>query len=151
MNQEWKIKKVRETAAMPVRATEGSAGLDLSACLPEPLVRGAVRLLAGALCRSKSLVGGLQFRFIGALGLCKQLVRLLIGGLIASEGLLIFPGKLGGLPLQLPAVGDLGAVQPVIGHILQIFGLILFEAQDGCRAHGGCPLPEGLFCMGDGL
>ena len=38
MNQEWKIKKVRETAVMPVRATEGSAGLDLSACLPEPLV-----------------------------------------------------------------------------------------------------------------
>ena len=32
------IKKLREGAVIPARATEGSAGYDLSACLEEPLV-----------------------------------------------------------------------------------------------------------------
>lgn len=35
---ELKIKRLRENAVVPARATEGSAGLDLSACLDEPLV-----------------------------------------------------------------------------------------------------------------
>ena len=33
-----RVRLVREGAALPQRATAGSAGLDLSACLPEPLV-----------------------------------------------------------------------------------------------------------------
>ena len=32
-----KIKKVRENAVVPVRATAGSAGIDLCACIDEPL------------------------------------------------------------------------------------------------------------------
>ena len=35
-----KIKKVNENAVIPHRATEGSAGLDLSACIDEPLTLG---------------------------------------------------------------------------------------------------------------
>lgn len=34
---ELKLKKLREGAAIPKRATEGSAGLDLAACLDKPL------------------------------------------------------------------------------------------------------------------
>lgn len=34
---ELKIKRLRENAVLPVRATEGAAGLDLSACLDAPL------------------------------------------------------------------------------------------------------------------
>ncbi len=36
MNQ-LKIKKVRENAKIPTRATEGSAGMDLYACIDEPI------------------------------------------------------------------------------------------------------------------
>lgn len=35
-----KIKKVNENAVIPHRATEGSAGLDLCACIDEPLTLG---------------------------------------------------------------------------------------------------------------
>lgn len=35
-----KIKKVHENAVIPHRATEGSAGLDLCACIDEPLTLG---------------------------------------------------------------------------------------------------------------
>ncbi len=35
---ELKIKKVRENAKIPTRATEGSAGFDLYACIDEPIV-----------------------------------------------------------------------------------------------------------------
>ena len=34
---ELKIKKVRENAKIPTRATEGSAGMDLYACIDEPI------------------------------------------------------------------------------------------------------------------
>lgn len=34
---ELKIKKVRENAKIPTRATPGSAGMDLYACIPEPI------------------------------------------------------------------------------------------------------------------
>lgn len=34
---ELKLKKLRESAVVPQRATSGSAGLDLSACLEQPL------------------------------------------------------------------------------------------------------------------
>ena len=34
---ELKLKKLREGAVVPQRATSGSAGLDLSACLEQPL------------------------------------------------------------------------------------------------------------------
>ena len=34
---ELKIKRLRENAVIPTRATEGSAGLDLSACLDKPM------------------------------------------------------------------------------------------------------------------
>ena len=33
-----KVKKLRENAVIPVRATEGSAGADLCACIDEPIV-----------------------------------------------------------------------------------------------------------------
>lgn len=33
-----KIKRVRENAKLPFRATEGSAGMDLYACIEEPVV-----------------------------------------------------------------------------------------------------------------
>ena len=32
-----KIKKLRENAVMPMRATAGSAGMDLYACIDEPV------------------------------------------------------------------------------------------------------------------
>ena len=35
---ELKIKKLRETAIIPSRATEGSAGMDLNACITEPII-----------------------------------------------------------------------------------------------------------------
>ncbi len=35
--KELKIKKVRENAKIPTRATEGSAGMDLYACIDEPI------------------------------------------------------------------------------------------------------------------
>ncbi len=35
--KELKIKKVRENAKIPTRATVGSAGFDLYACIPEPI------------------------------------------------------------------------------------------------------------------
>ena len=35
--KELKIKKVRENAKIPTRATSGSAGMDLYACIPEPI------------------------------------------------------------------------------------------------------------------
>ena len=38
MNTEIKVKKLRENAVMPKRATEGSAGADLYACIDEPVV-----------------------------------------------------------------------------------------------------------------
>lgn len=37
MIRELKIKKVRENAKIPTRATEGSAGYDLYACVDEPI------------------------------------------------------------------------------------------------------------------
>lgn len=37
MIRKLKIKKVRENAKIPVRATEGSAGYDLYACIDEPI------------------------------------------------------------------------------------------------------------------
>lgn len=37
MMTELKIKKVRENAKMPTRATVGSAGMDLYACIDEPI------------------------------------------------------------------------------------------------------------------
>ena len=38
---ELKIKKVRENAIIPTRATEGSAGMDLYACITEPVTINA--------------------------------------------------------------------------------------------------------------
>ncbi len=38
MMNELKIKKVRENAVIPTRATEGSAGYDLYACIDEPIL-----------------------------------------------------------------------------------------------------------------
>lgn len=38
MMKELKIKKVRENAVIPTRATEGSAGYDLYACIDEPIL-----------------------------------------------------------------------------------------------------------------
>lgn len=35
---ELKIKKLRENAIIPSRATEGSAGMDLNACITEPII-----------------------------------------------------------------------------------------------------------------
>ena len=35
--EKLKIKKVRENAKLPTRATEGSAGMDLYACIDEPI------------------------------------------------------------------------------------------------------------------
>ena len=37
MNTTFKIKKLRENAVVPKRATEGSAGADLYACIDQPL------------------------------------------------------------------------------------------------------------------
>lgn len=37
MMKQLKIKKVRENAIIPTRATEGSAGMDLYACINEPI------------------------------------------------------------------------------------------------------------------
>lgn len=38
MENKLKIKRLREDAKLPKRATEGSAGMDLSACIDEPKV-----------------------------------------------------------------------------------------------------------------
>lgn len=38
--EQLKIKKLRENAKIPLRATEGSAGMDLYACIDEPVTIG---------------------------------------------------------------------------------------------------------------
>ena len=50
MQKEVKIKRLSEKAVMPTRGTEGAAGLDLYACLDEPVViqpRGLYRIPTG--------------------------------------------------------------------------------------------------------
>ena len=44
MNSIVKVKKLRENAVLPQRATEGSAGADLYACIEEPIVLEPGRL-----------------------------------------------------------------------------------------------------------
>lgn len=43
--QYLKIKKVRDNAVIPKRATEGSAGVDLYACIEEPVTVGSGELI----------------------------------------------------------------------------------------------------------
>ena len=38
--ESFKIKKLRENAKLPFRATPGSAGMDLYACIDEPITLG---------------------------------------------------------------------------------------------------------------
>lgn len=41
MNEIFKVRRLRESAKFPFRATEGSAGMDLYACIDSPVTLGA--------------------------------------------------------------------------------------------------------------
>lgn len=41
MNEIFKVRRLRESAKLPFRATEGSAGMDLYACIDSPVTLGA--------------------------------------------------------------------------------------------------------------
>ena len=41
MSEIFKVRRLRESAKLPFRATDGSAGMDLYACIDSPVTLGA--------------------------------------------------------------------------------------------------------------